>query len=229
MNKFLEQYLAKNQETRPTHTKLGRYVNHDERSKQYGAVKAPAIRSVDHTCNGLPLDQGNIGSCTANAAVAALMCDPNYYGGVLDEKFAQNLYHLETTNEGEAWPPNDPGGSGLEIAKVLKSQSLIRSYTHAFGIQHALEALTLQPVITGIDWMSSFDHPDKNGLVKLTASSYARGGHEIAAVGIDVPKRLVWFWNSWGPTWGKSGKFAMSWDTWGTLLARQGDVTVFVI
>jgi hypothetical protein len=56
-----------------------------------------------------------------------------------------------------------------------------------------------------------------------------RGGHEVLADGIDEPKQLVWFWNSWGKSFGVGGRFCMSFDTWAQLLAEQGDVTVPLI
>src|SRR5262249_14492396 len=98
---------------------------------------------------------------------------------------------------------------------------------HAFGVQPALEALVVRPVITGIPWYTSFDEPDpKTGEVTLAPSATIRGGHEIVADQIDAPNELVWFWNSWGPTWGKEGRFCMKFGTWGEVLKQQGDVTV---
>jgi len=50
--------------------------------------------------------------------------------------------------------------------------------------------------------------------------------HEVVADQIDAPKQLVWFWNSWGTSFGVGGRFARSFDTWKQLLERTGDVTV---
>jgi hypothetical protein len=208
--------------------RLGRHVLHDPRSRDYQAERAPQIQSVTHDATGLPLNQGNIGSCTANALCGALDSVPNYSGGTpLDEQEAIKVYEKETALEGEPYPPNDPGGSGLMVCKAGEEMGLISAYHHAFGIQHALESLVLRPVITGINWYTSFDQPDpESGLVELAPGATIRGGHEIVADQIDAENRLVWFWNSWGTGWGVGGRFCMSFDTWDQLLQQRGDVTV---
>ena len=207
--------------------RLGRHVFHDPRSLNFLAPQAPAITSVKHDATGLPLDQGKIGSCTANALCGALDSAPNFTSGTpLAETNAVAVYELETQLEGKPYPPNDPGGSGLMVCKAAQQMGLISSYQHALGIDHALAALVLRPVITGIRWYTSFDTPDANGLVAIAPGATVRGGHEVVADEIDAPNRLVWFWNSWGTSWGVGGRFCMSFDTWDQLLQQQGDVTV---
>jgi hypothetical protein len=208
--------------------RLGRHVKHDPRSLQFHATRAPQIVSVTHQSTGLPLDQGNLGSCTANALCGALDSAPDFVGGpTLTEANAIRVYELETKMEGKPYPPNDPGGSGLMVCKAAKQLGMISSYLHAFGVQHALEALVMRPVITGISWYTSFDNADpQTGLVQIAPGATVRGGHEIVADGIDADKQLVWFWNSWGTQFGLGGRFCMSFDTWDQLLQQQGDVTV---
>ena len=207
--------------------RLGRHVEHDPRSREFTAKRAPKIVSVKHQATGLPLDQGEIGSCTANALCGALDSAPDFTGSTtLTEHDAVQLYELETKMEGEPYPPNDPGGSGLMVCKAAKQLGLITSYRHAFGVEHALQALVLRPVITGIRWFTSFDAPDASGLVQIASGATVRGGHEVVADEIDAENKLVWFWNSWGTKYAQGGRFCMSWDTWSTLLEEQGDVTV---
>jgi hypothetical protein len=207
--------------------RLGRHVLHDPASRAYVAPRAPQIESVTHAASGLPLDQGKIGSCTANALCGALNSAPDLAGGApLAEENAVQLYELETKLEGKPYPPNDPGGTGLMVCKAAQQMGLISSYQHAFGIEHALQALVLRPVITGINWYSSFDTPDERGVVAIAPGATVRGGHEIVADEIDAPGRLVWFWNSWGSNWGLGGRFCMAFDTWDQLLQQRGDVTV---
>lgn len=215
------------EEQRVEGRRLGRHIEHDPRSRDFPAEQAPQITSVNHNATGLPLDQGQIGSCTANALCGAMNSAPNFSGTVLHETDAVTLYELETKLEGKPYPPNDPGGTGLLVCKAAKQEGLLSSYTHAFGIQHALQALVLRPVITGIAWYSSFDTPDpQTGLVSIAPGATVRGGHEIVADAIDAANQLVWFWNSWGTGWGQGGRFCMSFATWEQLLSQQGDVTV---
>lgn len=212
-------------EVRVDGQRLGRHIAHDPRSRDYQAEAAAALKSVKHAATGLPLDQGNIGSCTANALVGALNSAPNLKGKTpLVEADAQDLYHAETVVEGEPWPPNDPGGTGLYVCRVGKAAGFLSSYRHAFGIDHALHALVLRPVITGVNWYQGFDQPNANGYVQI--SGQVRGGHEVVVDEIDVDRRLVWMWNSWGPGYGLGGRFCWSFDTWDELLQEQGDVTV---
>lgn len=207
--------------------RLGRHVVHDARSRNYEAESATAIKSVQHTSVGLPLNQGAIGSCTANALCGALDSSPDDGSGrKFHERDAVKLYELETELEGKPYPPNDPGGSGLMVCKAAKQLGWIGSYRHAFSVHSALLALSLRPVITGMNWYTSFDQPDGNGLVAIAPHATVRGGHEVVADGIDEPNHLVWFWNSWGKSFGVGGRFCMSFDTWAQLLAEQGDVTV---
>ena len=207
--------------------RLGRHIVHDPRSRNFPAEGAPAITSVVHSATGLPLNQGDIGSCTANALCGALDSAPDFKGGTpRNELDAITLYELETKLEGQPYPPNDPGGSGLEVCKAAVQLGWITSYRHAFGIEAALLALVLRPVITGINWYTSFDSPSPDGLVAIAAGATVRGGHEVVADQIDAPSKLVWFWNSWGTAYGVGGRFCMSFDTWQQLLDQTGDVTV---
>ncbi len=208
--------------------RLGRHVRHDPRSKNFPADRAPSVRSVTHHSEGLPLNQGALGSCTANALCGALNSGHVGHHTPLKEHDAVKLYGVETILEGKPYPPHDPGGSGLFVCKAAKDEGMISSYTHAFGLQHALEALVIRPVITGINWYTSFDTPDPTGLVEITPKATVRGGHEVMAYGIDADKELVWLWNSWGTTYADGGRFAMSFATWETLLnhTNKGDVTV---
>jgi hypothetical protein len=208
--------------------RLGRHVEHDPRSFQFQAGRAPQIVSVTHQSTGLPLNQGNLGSCTANALCGALDSAPDSTAGkTLTEADAIRVYELETKMEGQPYPPNDPGGSGLMVCKAAQQLGMISGYHHAFGIQHALEALVLRPVITGVGWYTSFDSPDpQTGMVQVAPGATVRGGHEFVADGIDADKQLVWFWNSWGTQYALGGRFCMTFDTWDRLLQEQGDVTV---
>lgn len=211
------------------HRRLGRHVEHDPRSWGYQAARAPKIASVLHKRLVPPFDQGNLGSCTGNAMAGLLMTEPVHTPtiGTLRELDAVDLYEWATHHDGiaGAYPPQDTGSSGLAVTKAAKARGWIASYRHAFGLAHALEALTLRPVIAGIAWYDSFDSPGPGGLVAISPRAQVRGGHEIEVVGVDTDTKQIRCWNSWGASWGDGGAFSMGWETLDQLLHAQGDIT----
>lgn len=217
--------------------RLGRHVAHDSRSWDYRAEGAPVIADVLHASFGLPINQGNVGSCTANALTGAANSQPNFTGALAlphlagcayphGENDAVNLYIKETTDEGQPYPQYDPGGTGLYVCRAARELGWIARWANAFTLDEALRALTLRPVITGVNWYDSFDSPDSSGVITISPGAQVRGGHEFVILGNQVAGQQVAAMNSWGPDWGVGGKFYFSWSTWEQLLAEQGDVTV---
>jgi hypothetical protein len=212
---------------RPGVGRLGRHVEHDERSRAYGVVLAPApLVSVDWKRHCDPYNQGDVGSCTGNAIAGLCMTGPFFRPGVtLTETEALYLYEAATHLDKipGSFPPNDTGSSGLAAAKAAKRAGLIAGYAHAFGLSQALHALSRAPVITGIDWFNGFDTPVGDA-AELRIDGESRGGHEVVLDGIDVKAGFVKGTNSWGLGWGNRGRFVMSFKTFGALLKMRGDV-----
>jgi hypothetical protein len=227
----------------PFHPMLGRHVRHDERSLQFLAETAP-IRSVVFARHTPILDQGQVGKCTAEAMGGLLGTDPFFTkvpAAVQDalatqptgDKFTDELYHEETELEDPSapWPPNDQGGSGLEISAVAKTRGYISAYTHALGLTAALGALSASPGLIGIPWYNSMFEP-RNGVIPVKASSGLAGGHELLVRELDVKvsggKVTGWVVvdNSWGTSWSEQGRGKLSVSDFGKLLAAQGDVTI---
>jgi hypothetical protein len=215
--------------------RLGRHVEHDPRSRDFSYdLRQSTLVPVEHKRHGSILNQGQLGSCTGNAAAGAKNTEPLYHSGsthTLTETGAKDLYSLATQLDGlrdSYWPPDDTGSSGLAVAKAARQEGMVGHYQHAFDMEAALAALQAGPVITGIDWYEGFDEPDANGLVKI--SGQIRGGHEVVARGYqpaDNPEEaLILLDNSWGPDWGVSGRFHWTVATWRELLDAQGDVTI---
>lgn len=207
--------------------RLGRHIHHDDRSRLYLADRAPIV-DVLHESVGLPLNQGDVGSCTGNALVGARNSAPDYEPGdrPLTEADALAIYETETRMEGQPYPPSDPGGSGLMVCKAGIMMGLITDYRHAFGIQHALEALVLHPVMIGSGWYSSFDETDADGLIEIAPGAELRGGHEYVLNQIVAKDQLVFGWNSWGGNYGLGGRFGMTFALLARLLGEGGDATV---
>src|SRR5436309_8591515 len=115
-------------EHRVADRRLGRQVVHDPRSWGYPAPMAPAIVSVRHKRLVPIFDQGNLGSCTGNAAVGCVSTRPFTHRGT--EKEAVDTYaaatHLDRVRG--VYPPDDTGSSGLAVMKVLRNKALVTSY-----------------------------------------------------------------------------------------------------
>lgn len=210
--------------------KLGRHVEHDPKSREYPARRAVKPKSVLWTHTAPVLDQGDLGSCTGNALAQCL--NTAHFSAsrpkrkYLDEQYARLLYAKATVLDDipGAWPPTDSGSSGLGVAKAGVALGYLSAYTHAFGFGHFTAALQLQPVIVGTNWYNDMFTPGKDGTVQPTGD--VAGGHEYLALGINYPRKLICFLNSWSDQWGRKGRFFMRFDDFQQLLDDQGDVTV---
>lgn len=211
------------------HRRTGRHVEHDEASRSFPA-RVAALRTVLHHRHARIFDQGNLGSCTGNAMAGIIGTDPFFRGpGHANEVTAISLYEAATRIDGipGQYPPDDTGSSGLAVAKAARTLGYIDAYWHAFGLDHALGALVLGPVIIGIPWFDSFDSPGPHGLLELSPAAQVRGGHELEVIGIDVERHQIRIANSWGTSWGDHGYCTMAFDTFGHVLHLQGDVVAF--
>ena len=220
----------------PRH-RLGRHIyrpdGFEARLNTVGdATVTPTSKSyLRHTA---PFDQGNLGSCTGNAAAGALDTDPFWYTGVnYLEPDAVRFYSLATHYNGDPssiYPPTDSGSSGPAVAQALESLQLISSYGHTVTLNDSLNSLQVVPGIFGINWMTSFDNPLSTGECPLTAGAQVRGGHEIQSFKLDMENERLWFYQSWGATWGGlgNGTFWLSFATLTTLFQNGADGTFFV-
>lgn len=213
--------------------RLGRHVEHDDRSRAFGIVRHTTgpLRSIRHPRHCPVFNQGDLGSCTGNAMAGARMTGPFWTPGTtLTEADAVKLYEVATHCDRipGSYPPNDTGSSGLAVARAAQKMKLITSYHHAFGINEALYALSQGPVIIGIDWFDSFDEPP-NGELAIADGAEVRGGHEMVLDVLDVENGRVGGHNSWGEDWGLDGAYWMTFGTFRRLLARRGDVVVPIL
>lgn len=222
-------------EQKVTGRRLGRHVNHDPRSLAYKITADGTVASARWERKTPVLDQGDLGSCTGNAACGVLGTEPFFttlqadlqVGLKLDETEAVSLYSLATQLDEYpgTYPPDDSGSSGLGVAKACQKAGLISGYQHITSVAAAQTAIQKGPFIVGSDWLTGMDNPDANGVVKATGS--VRGGHEYECIGYDAATDLWEFVNSWGTSYGVGGHFFYSSGTFAQLLSRDGDATVF--
>jgi hypothetical protein len=226
----------------PSDPRLGRHVQHDPRSLQYahGVLPQGAIKSVDWTRRAPIFDQGNLGSCTGNAAAGLVGTDSAGRSGLtsvtvsgnvlpVDEKLAVQVYSLATQLDEfqGAYPPDDTGSSGLGAAKALVKLGLATKYQHAFSLDALKSALQSGPVMVGTVWLNSMFnvHPD-TGYVQVDRTSQVAGGHEYVLSAFDASALAFRIDNSWGESWGVKGSAWLTQADVQWLLGQQGDVTV---
>jgi hypothetical protein len=213
--------------------RLGRHVEHDERSRSFAVEETATLTSKLWPRTTPILDQGDLGSCTGNAATVAAACHPIVDGlpantPKLDENEAVHLYELATVLDSfpGAYPPDDTGSSGIAVAKACVQEKLIAGYKHSFSLAAMQSGLQDGPCIFGLPWMSTFDTPDDDGVISW--GGHERGGHEILIRGISMDREAFLCDNSWGTSWGSQGQFIMPFDVAQKCIDNEADATFFV-
>lgn len=229
--------------------KLGRHIEHDERSRNYRfTAVARESKSVLWPISKSVLDQGNLGACVGFALANCFNTGPfrntrNQFSisactNLSGREFYAMATHLDEWPE--EWPPDDEGSSGLGAAKAGQMAGYIERYEHTFSFEEFAQALQSQPLIVGTYWTDSMFYPGHAGVLTVDplSSSHIAGGHEYCAIAIDYENKLCWFRNSWGKSWGVSntslgpagdGNFAIRFADFTNLLAADGDSTVPIV
>lgn len=230
------------QERLPHHPLLGRNIRVDSRSLAYPFdASGITLVTTKHKRNIGPLDQGQLGSCTGNAFVGNMACEPFFStlsAGMpysLTEDGAVKCYSDATrldTYPG-SYPPDDTGSDGTAVAQAGKNGGMISGYVHATNGPDARAALVKTPIMIGVKWWNNMFTFDADGRVRVDRSSGLAGGHEISAEAIVVEEGKVWLTQSWGPSFGVTfdgvpGRFYLTFDDFDGLIEDQGDATVMV-
>jgi hypothetical protein len=199
---------------------------------------------------GLEEDVDALGSCTGNAATAALSillndaqataAGLNTADAAAAEHFAIGLYADATTRDQwhtYTWPTQDVGSSGLGVAKAMRDRGLIDQYGHATTAGELCALLQTGPVLMGMPWHAAFTQTaDPAGFIDedpAWADSPLEGGHEVCVVALEavaqddgglLPDHTVLrFANSWGTSWADHGHARMFLSTY---LALRSQIDV---
>jgi hypothetical protein len=214
---------------------LGRHVLHDARSLDHDAAQlvehVTTEKTTTHKRYGEIFDQGDVGACTAMAALGLMNTEP--FVGSKDlfiTRDALNFYaaetHLDDAQIPGSYPPNDSGSTGLWSMKLLKLQRLIPGYRWAFSLATVKKLLQVSPISLGLPWFNSMFNVDRDGFLVVQPASGLAGGHQIEATGVDFERQAVLLANSWGTGWGKNGFAYLRFTHLDQLLKLHGDVSV---
>lgn len=222
--------------------RLGRHQVHDALLPERDARQLHVldrflpIKTVTHKELVPCFDQGQLGSCTANAALGCLVTEPFGKAGVsYTEDDAVALYTAETKLDDSQipgdYPPDDTGSTGPWSMMALEQQGKIKSYHHTRALHTALRLLNHGPISIGVTWYNSMFTPTNaapggpDGMViSVDEHSEVAGGHQVCIVANSVEHQHVLIRNSWGTSWGDQGHAWLSWNDLDLLLHEGGDV-----
>lgn len=186
------------------------------------------------------IDQRDLGACTGFATVDARLSKPfalftlpkpyGEFSTIADfEGLARDIYSGATKRDPwpGSWPPNDTGSNGSSALAEAKSKGVVDSFYSVATLADLQIALQSGPCIAGVDWYDGMFSPDNCGQLSMTGA--IAGGHEVAFVGVDVDRKLIWGLNSWGDGFGvrwenHGGYFNLTYGTVSKLLAADGEI-----
>lgn len=218
---------------------LGRIKLHDPQSRNHQVRLTPIEgRNIWHPMNALHVDQFYTGGCVGFSATNMLNCSAAWrsrvkfndlirYGRAgrtyLGHDDGLENYHQATVYDPFDWiyPPTDEGSSAIGVMKWWHQAGIITGYDWAFGFQAFLSGLQRQPILVGTEWFEDMFQPDR--LYRVAPTGPSVGGHEYLATQVNWTTRYIGFENSWGESWGKGGRFYISFDNFEQLLANDGD------
>jgi C1A family cysteine protease len=177
-------------------------------------------------------DQGNIGSCTANALIAAYQyLKPVFMGSRLFLYYNERVLENSTKFDAGAYLydgvktmikngvcaesewPYIPNKFSVKPLDVCYKSALDHQVLQAFNVTQTLDQMKAClsagfPFVVGILCYNAFVSTTvaRNGIVSMPAKNERPiGGHAILIVGYDDGTKRWIFRNSWGATWGDRG------------------------
>lgn len=179
------------------------------------------------------LDQGPTSCCVGFAWSNFLRCAPMQ---TVKNQSPFDIYRKAV--QLDEWPENNseatlPDGSdkfvsGTSVragAEAVTAEGRLKSYLWAFTLSPVIEwVLTRGPVVLGVNWYSSFDKPNADGIARITPQASVVGGHAFLMRGANTKRSLALFENSWGDGWGRNGMFYLPFADLERLIYEKGEV-----
>lgn len=184
-------------------------------------------------------DQGQLGSCTANALAGAMgfihktasafsrlfiyYNERSLEGTVRSDAGAMIRDGIKTLNKQgvcaeSEWPYNIVKFRSKPTKKCYSDAeaATISSYQRLQTMDDMLQCLAGgSPFVFGFTVYDSFESAEvaKTGVLNMpTSGEKPLGGHAVMAVGYDLPSRRFIVRNSWGDQWGQAGYFTIPFD-----------------
>lgn len=216
--------------------RLDRIPFFDEASRQFpiygatptGAQPVTKLWTIPETD---VLDQGQEGACVGFGVTNELRFNPVPIPALTDGFAHDTIYW--GAQKTDPWPGGSyPGatptyeGTGVLFGiKVAAGLGYYGEYRWAFSEpEMALGVSQLGPAVIGVDWYNNMFTPDAKGFLHPTGG--IAGGHCTLIIGIDVPGKFYYLYNSWGPDWGNHGVAKISRASMAKLLKAKGECCI---
>lgn len=189
---------------------LGAHYVYDGRAAAYRMsddLRAADLRqaSTEYVLHekGPILDQGREGACVSYGHAAVTNAGPVRPAAMLQNGDAQRLYYR--ARQLDEWPGEDYDGTSNQAgAKAYREAGFYSSFVWASNPDEMYAwVATKGPVAFTTEWRDGMYQTDAEGV--LTMRGAPVGGHLMAVIGRDGPRRRSIVQNSWGEDFGIGG------------------------
>lgn len=166
----------------------------------------------------IQLDQGDTGHCVGFGWSGWVDATP--VEGAYQNADGHALYYECKVIDGE--PGAENGSTVRSGALALRNRGRLAAFAFARTTAEIDDWVNGQgSVVVGTTWTNDMFHPDADGFVKPTGA--VAGGHCYLLLDRLDDEDAYLFQNSWGPTWGLSGRFKIKISDFDGLLQDNGE------